>query len=90
MSFVQVVTLPGVTADHYDQVMEAAYGSQLADGELFHVAGQGEAGWWVIDGWESREQCQSSMQKLMPALEEAGVSMSAPPQEFEIHKLKVR
>jgi len=87
MPFVQIVTIPGVTADQYDKVMEIASGGELSDGELFHVAGQNEAGWWVIDGWESREQCERSMGKLMPALQAAGISMSEMPQEFEIHKL---
>jgi hypothetical protein len=89
MAFVQIVTIPGVTADQYDQVMEKAFAGRSVDGELFHVAGQNEAGWWVIDGWQSREQCEASMMKLMPALQEAGISMSAQPQEFEIHKLKL-
>lgn len=90
MAFVQMVTMPGVTAHQYDKVMELAYGGTLSDGEIFHVAGQNDAGWWVIDGWESREQCGASMQKLMPALQEVGISLSEPPQEFEIHKIMVR
>jgi hypothetical protein len=84
-----MVTMPGVTADQYDRVMTSAFGGQLADGELFHVAGGNEAGWWVIDAWDSREQCMQSMQKLMPALQAEGLSMSAPPQEFEIHALEL-
>jgi hypothetical protein len=54
---------------------------------LFHVAGENDAGWWVIDAWESREQCEKSMAKLMPALQQVGISMSEPPREFEIHRL---
>ena len=87
MAFVQIVTIPGVTAGQYDRVIELAYGGKLSDGELFHVAGQNEAGWWVIDGWESREQCERSFEQLMPALQEVGISMSEAPEEFEIHRL---
>jgi hypothetical protein len=90
MAFVQMVTVPGMTADQYDKVMELAYGGDLSDGEIFHVAGQNDAGWWVIDGWDSREQCVASSQKLMPALEEVGISLNEPPQEFEIHNVMVR
>jgi hypothetical protein len=89
MAFVQIVVIPGVTAEQYDEVMDTAYGGTPPDGELFHVAGPSEEGWYVIDGWESRTQCDRSMQKLMPALREAGVSMSGPPKEFEIHKLEL-
>jgi len=87
VAFVQIVTIPGVAADQYDRVMEIAYGGELQDGELFHVAGQNEAGWWVIDAWASREQCDASAEKLMPALEAVGISMSTEPQEFEVHHL---
>jgi hypothetical protein len=90
MAFVQIVTVPGVTADQYDEAMERAHGGSLSDGELFHVAGKGDADWWVIDGWESREQCDAAGQKLMPALQQVGISLSQPPQEFEIHNLMVR
>jgi hypothetical protein len=90
MAFVQMVTVPGMTADQYDEVMERAYGGNLSDGELFHVAGQSDAGWWVIDGWESRDQCVASSQELMPALEHVGISLGEPPREFEIHNLMVR
>jgi hypothetical protein len=87
MAFVQIVTIPGVTTGQYDRVIELAYGGEPVDGELFHVAGQSDAGWWVIDGWESREQCERSFEQLMPALQEVGISMSEAPQEFEIHRL---
>jgi hypothetical protein len=91
MAFVQMVTVPGMTADQYDNVMELAYGGgHLSDGEIFHVAGGNDAGWWVIDGWESRAQCDASAEKLMPALQEVGISLTAPPQEFEIHNIMMR
>lgn len=90
MAFVQMVTVPSFTAEQYDRVMQNAFGGELQPGELFHVAGGNESGWWVIDAWETREQCNASSQKLMPVLQQEGVSMSAPPQEFEIHDLKLR
>ncbi len=87
MAFVQIVTIPGVTAEQYDKVIELAYGGKPVDGEVFHVAGKNEAGWWVIDAWESREQCDRSFEQLMPALQQVGISMSEMPQEFDIHNL---
>jgi hypothetical protein len=41
MTFVQITTAPGLTADQYDAIMQAAHGGALSDGEIFHVAGGG-------------------------------------------------
>jgi hypothetical protein len=38
MAFVQIIEANGVTREQYDKVADIAYGGQLADGELFHVA----------------------------------------------------
>lgn len=90
MSFVQIVRVEGIAADQYDKVIQAAYGGKLDDGELFHVAGPSGDAWYVIDGWESREQCDRSLERLMPALQEAGIELSEMPAEFQIHRLEMR
>jgi hypothetical protein len=92
MAFVQVLVAPGISPDQYDKVIELGQGGALADGEILHVAGPMEDGWCVIDAWESREQCNANMQRLMPAFQQAGIDVSAfpPPKEFEIHNLMVR
>jgi hypothetical protein len=92
MPFVQIVKATGVTQEQYDKVVDHAYGATLADGELFHVAGGAGDSWYVVDGWETREQCDRSMEKLVPALAEVGISMESlsGPEEFEIHALKTR
>jgi hypothetical protein len=92
LAFVQIFVAPGVSPDQYDKVIELGQGGALAEGEIFHVAGAMEDGWWVIDAWESREQCNANMQRLMPAFQQAGIDVSSlgPPKEFEIHNLMVR
>jgi hypothetical protein len=90
MAFVQIVNAKGVTAEQYDKVIELAYGGKLHEGELFHVAGPTADGFCVIDAWESREQCDASMEKLMPALEASKISLTEMPVEFEVHRLEVR
>jgi hypothetical protein len=91
MAFVQITIAPVLEAGEYDAVMEAAHDGALSDGELFHVAGPADQTWYVVDGWESREQCERSMARLMPALTEAGVDPSAfEIREFEIHNLMSR
>lgn len=87
MAFVQVTIVPGVTAEQYDGVIEAAQGGKLADGEIFHVAGQGPEGWVVIDAWESREQCDRSMANLVPAFMAAKLNPETfGGYEIEIHR----
>jgi hypothetical protein len=43
VAFVEIVTIPGVTADQYDMAMEMAYGGSSPDGEILHVAGENES-----------------------------------------------
>lgn len=86
MAFVQITIAPGLTAEQYDVLMQAAHGGALSDGEIFHVAGPSDQGWYVVDGWDSREQCERSLAKLMPAFEEARIDASSfEIREFEIH-----
>jgi hypothetical protein len=86
-----MVTVKGATTENYDEVMEKAFGGHaLQDGEMFHVAGVNADGLWVIDGWETREQCDASGAKLMPVLQEEGLmEATGEPTEFEIHSLKL-
>jgi hypothetical protein len=92
MAFVQIIKANGVTHEQYDHVADIAYGGKLTDGELFHVAGGAEDSCYVIEGWETREQRDRSLEKLVPALAEAGISMESlsGPEEFEIHVLETQ
>jgi hypothetical protein len=91
VAFVQLVIVPGVSAEQYDQVIDVGQGGALADGEILHVAGPTDEGWCVIDAWESREQCNANMGRLMPAFQQAGIDVSSiNPKEFEIHRLMLR
>jgi hypothetical protein len=56
------------------------------------VAGGAGDSWYVIDGWETREQRDRSLEKLVPALAEAAISMESlsRPEEFEIHVLETQ
>jgi len=65
-----------------------ATGGKLLDGELFFVDGYQGDEIWVIDAWETREQCDRGMEKWGPAMEAAGVSMDdVTVEEFEIDEL---
>ncbi len=92
MAFVQIVKAKGVTQEQYDEVVDIAFGGKLSEGELFHIAGESEDSWYVVGGWETRAQCDRSIDKLVPALAEIGISLESlsEPEEFEIHSLKTR
>jgi len=49
MAFVLIMIAPGLTAEQYDAVMQAAQGGALSDGEIFHVARPSDQGWYVVD-----------------------------------------
>ena len=43
----------------YERVRDQVFpGNQLAPGLLYHVAGQGDNGWCVVEVWESQEALQ--------------------------------
>jgi hypothetical protein len=88
MPFVQVTRTKGVSRDRYEKMREQATGGKLLDGELFFVDGQQGDEIWVIDGWETREQCDRGMEKWGPAMQAAGISMEdVNLEEFEIDTL---
>lgn len=71
-----VFEVNGMTAAQYEQINEHAgiTQSSLPNGLVFHQACQTESGWLVTDVWESLESFQAFGEKLMPALQAAGVS----------------
>jgi hypothetical protein len=92
MAFVQIVKANGVTQEQYDKAVDIAFGGKLTDGELFHVAGGAGDSWYVVDGWETRGHSDRSLEKLVPALADVGISLESlsEPEEFEIHVLKTQ
>lgn len=90
MAFVQVTRVKGITKDQYDAVMRAAYGGTLSDGEIFRVAGQGRDAWYVIDGWESREQCDRAGEKLGSGFNKTGIPVpEMVTDEFDLHERRI-
>lgn len=83
MAVVVVFQGPNLTQEHYEQAV-----SRLTDGAktrmeapsdwpveglLVHVAGQGTAGFRVVDVWESAEAFQRFGERLGSILQELGV-----------------
>ena len=44
------------------------------EGLLVHIAGEGPNGFRVVDVWESEEACRAFGDRLMPVLQEIGIT----------------
>jgi hypothetical protein len=44
------------------------------EGLLVHIAGEGPNGFRVVDVWESEEACRAFGDRLMPVLQEVGIT----------------
>lgn len=82
----------GGTQDQYDAVHgHMGIDDNPPEGLIFHSAGPIEAGWGVIDYWESREHFDRFLgSRLGPALQEVGdQAFAGPPdiKEFSVHSI---
>jgi hypothetical protein len=81
----------GLTQEGYEEVVRKLSGkSRLespadwpVEGLLVHAAGEGEAGFRVVDVWESEEAAQRFGETLLPLLQAAGVE--AKPEIYPAH-----
>ena len=81
----------GLTREKYDEVsrrMESA-GDWPPDGMDMHVLFGAEGDMHVSEIWDSEEQFRAFADRLLPVLDEVGVSHSEP-QVFEVHELQKR
>ena len=71
---------PGMTAQQYDEIVQRLEENGLGapDGRIYHVAAPTEAGWFVVDVWESPEQFNAFGDRLMPIIEAVGASPPTP------------
>ena len=81
-----------LTAAEYDSVGRKLEerGHWPPEGLLAHVAFGGETGLHVSEVWDSREQQEQFAQKLMPILEEEGVSLEGDPQYLDVQSYLFR
>lgn len=79
------IKLQGVTQEQFDAI-DAAVGKGPFDGLIFHASGPIDAGWGVIDFWDSRAQFDAFItQHVMPVM---GDTPAPPPdiREFPVHE----
>ncbi|MFI6446716.1 hypothetical protein [Kitasatospora sp. NPDC050543] len=87
MPVIIVVDYPGGTQAQYEKVTNILTGGRglvrapsdwPVPGLISHASGPSPTGWFVTDTWESKEAFQRFGEKLMPALQEAGMPDAEP------------
>ena len=74
----------GMSQNQYEQVnQQVSPGNRPPPGLLYHAAGRGDGGFYIIEVWESQEALQEFFaQQLGRALQQA--SVTAQPRFFEV------
>jgi hypothetical protein len=87
-NIVVIFDVPGMTSEQYDRTMKEldSVGQRDPKGRLHHVAFSKPGGWSVVDVWESGELLNQLAQKLMPILQQNGVTPPQP-QIYPVHNM---
>lgn len=78
MALTVLYEIPGLTQEQYDKIIEELQaGGITAPGRIFHVAGPKEAGWQVVDVFESQAAFEQFFgESLGPVMQKLAI---APP-----------
>ena len=82
---------PTLTQERYEEVVRRLTGGRSlekpsdwpVEGLLVHASGQGQAGFRVVDVWESEEAARSFGEQLLPVLQEVGIAEQ--PELYPVH-----
>lgn len=92
MAYSVLSTVPGMTAEQYDGMVQLVGLDRLraAPGFRLHVAGPAEGGWYVYEVWDAEADQQAWMRDvILPMMQAAGAP--APQQQpFPVHNLVAR
>jgi hypothetical protein len=84
------IKLPGITQEQFDQVHDQANPDRTPPkGLLFHASGPIDAGWGIIDFWESRADFDAFAPRITDAIAAAGIERQGPPdiKELPVHEM---
>jgi len=85
MAIATLAEVPGLTQEQYDAAAREV--GLPAPGQIFHLAGPMEGGWWVLEVWESQEAADTFFrERLGPALQNVGIT-DVQPKVFEVHNI---
>ena len=83
------IKLPGVTEEQFETAHDHINPDRTPpQGLVFHSSGPIEAGWGVIDFWESREDFEAFQARIPEGMTAAGLTPAGPPdiKEFPVHE----
>jgi hypothetical protein len=80
---------PGMTAEKYDETMPLveASGDFPPAGLDYHVAFTSGGSFRVSEIWDSMEEFEAFVHRLMPILTEGGIELAGPPEIVDIHNI---
>ena len=83
---------PNVTTEQYDETIRRLEksGDWLPEGLEYHIAFRSNDSLRVSEIWDSQEQCDASVERLMPVLKDVGIELSGEPEMLEIHNIVKR
>ena len=89
---VRFAPAPDVTTDQYDETMRRLEesGDWMPEGLEYHVAFRSDGDLRVSEIWDSREQFDASLERLMPVLKDVGLELSREPEVLEVHNIVKR
>jgi hypothetical protein len=92
MSIVARFTAVSLTIKKYDGLVRRLEEAGLwpADGLDYHVCFGSDGDLRVSEIWDSREQLEAQVERLMPILADVGIELSSEPEIFEVHKIVKR
>ena len=78
-----------VTTDQYDESIRRLEksGDWLPEGLEYHVAFKSDGKFRVSEIWDSREQFDTNVERLMPVLKDVGIELSGEPEMVEIYNI---
>lgn len=87
MAVAILVEIPGVTAAQYDAVIKEVFpGGRPPRGLLFHVAGDADGTWRVVDVWDSQQSFDTFAQNTLgPAMGKAGIQSPPSIKSWPVH-----
>jgi hypothetical protein len=79
MAITVLLEIPGMDQAKYDKLIQKLQATGAApEGRLYHIASGKDNGMLAVDVWESPEKLQAFAGKLMPLLQELGVTPKEP------------
>jgi len=87
--FARFTASRNVTTEQYDETIRRLEksGDWPPEGLEYHVAARSNGNLQVSEIWDSREEFDASVERLMPVLKDVGIELASEPQMLEIHNI---